>query len=141
MNIRPATLNDVPALLEIERGAPTAAHWSEAEYRALLQPSGHFQCVLLVAEKDGRVAGFLAAKCIAEWCEIENIVVKAERQRRGTARSLMEHFLDSVRQQGARQVLLEVRSANRAARELYENCNFEATGNRRAYYHMDEKSR
>lgn len=139
MNIRPATPNDVPALLEIERGAATAAHWTEAEYRGLLQPIENSHCTLLVAEEHGSAVGFLSAKCLGEQCEIENIVVRAEFQRLGTAHALLQRFLGQAKERGVREVLLEVRSSNRAARELYAKCNFSVTGNRRAYYHAPEE--
>src|SRR5258708_4230533 len=73
--IRPATKADVPRILEIEREASTAAHWAELDYRnALIDESP--RRLILVAEQDQHVGGFLVARCAhaAEW-EIENVVV------------------------------------------------------------------
>ena len=46
--IRSARLNDVPAILAIERQAPGAAHWTSEQYNKLVG-SG----VVLVAEEAG----------------------------------------------------------------------------------------
>jgi hypothetical protein len=62
-------------MLEIEREASTAAHWAESDYaNALTNPSP--RRLILVAEQDQHVEGFLVARCAhaAEW-EIENVVV------------------------------------------------------------------
>jgi ribosomal-protein-alanine acetyltransferase len=141
--IRSAVLNDVPAILAIERQAPTAAHWTLEQYRKLVE-SG----VVLVAEEAadqapapgkerkerGRLFGFLCAKAVAGEWEIENVVVAAEFLCRGIAHQLVLELIERARNGAASNVLLEVRESNRAARCLYEKCGFREVGRRRAYY-------
>ncbi len=78
--IRSASLNDVPAILAIEGQAPGAAHWTSEQYKKLVG-SG----VVLVAEEEGQLCGFVCAKAVAGEWEIENVVVAAAFLRRGIA--------------------------------------------------------
>jgi ribosomal-protein-alanine N-acetyltransferase len=43
-------------------------------------------------------------------------------------------LLDQVRARGGREILLEVRDSNVAARRLYEGAGFQENGRRPAYY-------
>ncbi len=115
--IRSAALNDVPAILAIERQAPSAAHWTAEQYKKLVG-SG----VVLVVET---VAG--------EW-EVENVVVTAEFLRRGIADKLLRELIQRAQNEAASAILLEVRESNLPARGLYEKHGFRAVGRRRAYY-------
>ena len=103
--LRTATSEDIPRMLELERGCPSAAHWSEQQYRKIIVTlQSSYLC--LVAEgtlvrdsvwSNGRtVLGFLVAQA------------------------------DSL--------FLEVRESNTAARKLYEKLGFRETGRRKAYY-------
>ena len=128
--IRRATASDVPAILRIERQAPGASHWSEAEYERILTAD-----LLLVAENAKTIAGFLCAKqAVGEW-ELENIAVAPAFQRHGIAGELLRVLLDHVRRSGASTVFLEVRESNVAARRFYERHGFSEIGRRRQYYH------
>jgi ribosomal-protein-alanine N-acetyltransferase len=127
--IRSALLNDVPALLAIERRAPAAAHWTPEQYHKLVGKG-----VFLVAEQPGQFCGFLCAKVVAGEWEIENVVVAAEFLRRGIGNELVRELVERARNGAASAVLLEVRESNRAARCLYEKCSFREVGRRRAYY-------
>jgi hypothetical protein len=55
--IRPAALNDVPAILAIEQQSPSAAHWTSEQYNKLVG-SG----VVLVAEEAGKLADSFARR-------------------------------------------------------------------------------
>jgi [ribosomal protein S18]-alanine N-acetyltransferase len=48
---------------------------------------------------------------------------------------LLGAFLDLVREHGGKQVFLEVRESNHAARALYEKWAFVESGRRKMYYH------
>jgi ribosomal-protein-alanine N-acetyltransferase len=127
--IRFATVDDLPALVAIEQQAPSAAHWSEDEYKKLVKTG-----VILAAEQAGKLRGFVCAKApTGEW-EIENIVVAAEFLRQGIADRLMQGLIDHAEKAGASRILLEVRESNRPARRLYEKHKFHEVGRRRNYY-------
>ena len=78
VTIRSAVLDDVPALLAIERDAPSAAHWTREQYERLME-SG----ILLAAEDGGNISGFVCAKKVADVWEIENMVVAKNSRQRG----------------------------------------------------------
>ncbi len=127
--IRTATLNDVPAILEIEQRALAAAHWTAEQYQKLVGGEG-----VLVAEADGRLCGFVCAQAVADEWEIENVVVAPELRRRGVASELLRELMERVRTEAASAILLEVRESNLPARRLYEKHGFGEVGRRRLYY-------
>jgi [ribosomal protein S18]-alanine N-acetyltransferase len=127
--IRPATPADLPALLALERGAPTAAHWSEADYQQLFAAG---RVTIVIAED--HVQGFIVARDLGPEWEIENIVIASAVQRRGLGTRLVQELLELAQTQGAQAVFLEVRESNRAARTLYSKMGFVESRRRKAYY-------
>ncbi|HKM86087.1 MAG TPA: ribosomal protein S18-alanine N-acetyltransferase [Terriglobales bacterium] len=127
--IRSATLNDVPAILALERQAPSAAHWTTEQYNRLLDVGA-----VLVAEEGGKLCGFVCAKAVANEWEIENVVVAAAFLRRGIANELLCELIQRAKNEAASAILLEVRESNGPARRLYEKRGFREVGRRRSYY-------
>lgn len=130
MQLRPATSADLSALLAIERGAPTAAHWSEADYERLVSEAGRITMVI----EDRYVQGFIVARTLGPEWEIENIIVDCQARSRGLGARLAQAVLDLAQTQGAQAVFLEVRESNRAARGLYSKLGFVESGRRKCYY-------
>jgi ribosomal-protein-alanine N-acetyltransferase len=135
--VRRAQSEDVPRLMEIARHSATAAQWNEEDYAKIFAPDsvrGHL--ALAVLEND-KVMGFLLARSVAqddyEW-EIENVVVLGTARRRGLGTRLLREFLELAGARGAREVFLEVRESNEAARNLYEKRAFVEVGRRTDYY-------
>ena len=127
--IRSATLDDLPAILAIERQAASAAHWAPEEYEKLLTTGR-----LLVTEQAGKLRGFVSARAVADEWEIENVVVATEVLRQGIADRLLQALIDQAEKAGASRILLEVRESNRPARRLYEKHAFREAGRRLKYY-------
>jgi ribosomal-protein-alanine N-acetyltransferase len=127
--IRSAALNDVPAILAIERQSPGAAHWTSDQYSKLVGSE-----VVLVAEEAGRLCGFVCAKAVAGEWEIENVVVVTAFLRRGIADELVRELIQRAANDQASAILLEVRESNLRARRLYEKHDFREVGRRRGYY-------
>lgn len=134
LRIRALRPDDLPALMEIERSAPTAAHWRDREYQNLLVTDQNPRRTTLVAEKDGNPVGFVVAKVVAGEWEIENIIVGPGSQRQGIGTRLLSRLIQEAKQSGAQQILLEVRAQNSGAIKLYVKCGFSAVGRRGAYY-------
>jgi len=134
--VRAAILADLPALLALDRAAPEAAHWSEAEYRRLFtEDTAH---VTLVIEED-YVHGFIVGRKLGlEW-EIENIAVAEALRRRGLGERLVRELLSLASNRGAQGIFLEVRESNEAARGLYSKMGFVETGRRKSYYTTPEE--
>lgn len=128
MTIRRGDAADLSACAAIQESSPEAAEWDVADYLTL---------DFLVAEVDGRVAGFLVSRAIdaAEW-ELLNLAVAPEFRRRGVARALLEALRSASR--GA--IFLEVRESNEAARNLYKSLGFQEVGVRRQYYERSPES-
>jgi ribosomal-protein-alanine N-acetyltransferase len=143
VQVRPALDSDLRRILEIERAAPNAAHWPQSDYDSALAAASPRR-VLLVAEFEGQVEGFLVARSLlfTEW-EIENVVVAGMAQRRGLGTVLISALLEQIARykppNGHLAVYLEVRESNLAARQLYEKSGFHLDKRRRAYYHFPEE--
>lgn len=134
LTIRPAVLNDVPAILAIEQHSASAAHWTSAQYEKLVGDG-----IVLAAEEADKLCGFVCAKAVAGEWEIENVVVAADFLRRGIASELVRALIQRATIERATTaavsaVLLEVRESNLPARRLYEKHEFREVGRRRAYY-------
>jgi ribosomal-protein-alanine acetyltransferase len=136
VTIRSATLDDVPAILAIERQATSAAHWTADQYQRLLETATE---ILLIAENEGRLCGFLAAKRTLDEWEIENVVVARGSQRREVASELMHALIREAQNNAGSRVLLEVRESNLPARSLYEKHGFREVGRRRQYYRRPDE--
>ncbi|MFY9559636.1 MAG: ribosomal protein S18-alanine N-acetyltransferase [Terriglobales bacterium] len=129
VTIRSAGLDDVPAILALEREAASASHWTPEQYTRLVEGG-----LVLVAEAETKVSGFVCAQVLAEEWEIENVVVAAQARRRGIADALLRELLGHIRSQAGETVWLEVRESNQPARRLYEKHGFREAGRRRGYY-------
>jgi ribosomal-protein-alanine acetyltransferase len=141
IKVRSAQVADIPRILEIERSAATAAHWSEAEYQKVLDRgrAGPERLVLIaeaegVAEDAGRIVGFLVTRHVAPEWELENLVVARADRGQGVGARLLDTWLTSSVQTDSREVFLEVRASNLAARKLYERVGFIEAGSRPRYY-------
>jgi [ribosomal protein S18]-alanine N-acetyltransferase len=127
--VRCAELGDAPAAFNLAQQAPTASHWTVEQYRSVIARG-----VMLVAERENKICGFIAAQLLADAWEIENVVVAEEYLRQGVASQLLSEILRRARVAQISEVILEVRESNHAARSLYEKMGFRQQGTRTAYY-------
>ena len=134
VRVRPTTETDLARLVEIAAHSVTAAQWNQAEYAKLFAPGTMQSRATLVIEDSGDVVGFIVGKQIDQEWEIENIAVTGDARRRGLGTRLLGEFLDLVRDRGGREIFLEVRESNHAARALYEKWAFVEAGRRKMYY-------
>jgi len=134
--LRPARINDISAIIALEKSSDSAAHWTQSAYRDIFTPSSPSR-ICIVLEEDSKIhhlLGFIIARLAAPDCELENIVVDHPLQRRGFGKQLLHALASAARAQSATRIFLEVRESNSAARALYENCGFAITGRRPSYY-------
>ncbi|HTR47876.1 MAG TPA: ribosomal protein S18-alanine N-acetyltransferase [Verrucomicrobiae bacterium] len=138
MLIRAAVPQDIPQIMTLAGSSETAAHWSAREYDALFAPEAPERAALVAYEREDAIAGFVVARCGEEW-ELENVVVDPMFRRRGIGRALIEELMRRARQGGAKDVFLEVRESNAAARALYGKMGFREEGRRPRYYAQPEE--
>jgi ribosomal-protein-alanine N-acetyltransferase len=128
-SVRRAIASDLEAIRDVLRHSPEAGQWSDSVIERLAQ-AGH----ALVAEGDGRIAGFIVARAAGSEWEIENVAVEPDLRRSGIARQLVTAVVAQARSAHATAIFLEVRESNLAARELYRSLGFVESGNRSEYY-------
>ncbi len=147
MIIRPATAADLPSLLNLERQCPTAAHWSEQQYKKIfrINESEPGRLVLVVDDRaeegavergstSSRLSAFLIAGQVGPDWELENIVVAPASRRKGLATRLFTALLTRARETNSERVFLEMRESNQPARAFYLRLGFEEIGRRKLYY-------
>jgi ribosomal-protein-alanine acetyltransferase len=121
---------DGEAVFEICRQSPLAAQWSKEAYDQA-HSSGQ---ILLTAEHNGQVCGFLVARIIGDEAEILNMAVDQMHRRNGIGTALLTAAISAVQTQNAQNIYLEVRESNSAAIAFYRRHSFEKTRQRRGYY-------
>jgi len=125
--VRPATLEDLAALVELERAAFTVPNWPADTFL-------RYDCI--VAEVGRQMAGFLVSRQTFEGSytapperEILNLAVAPAYRRAGIATLLM-----GLEFRKKASLVLEVRESNAAARALYERLGFVEISRRNNYY-------
>ncbi len=88
----------------------------------------------LVAERQGRVEGYLMAWRVQDQLHVLNLAVRPSVRRQGTGSRLLQAALAAVQAWGLREVTLEVRESNLAALRFYTAHDFVAVGRRLGYY-------
>ena len=78
--------------------------------------------------------GYAVLMMVLDEAHILNISVVSARQRSGFGRRLLDHLAAVAREDGARQLFLEVRPSNLPALALYRQAGFETIGRRKGYY-------
>ncbi|WP_329250779.1 ribosomal protein S18-alanine N-acetyltransferase [Actinoallomurus sp. NBC_01490] len=133
MKVRELTLDDLPAVLELEHLLFTDEAWSEKTYRGeLVDRSGtrHY-----VAVDDGGVlAGWAGLSAVGGQGDVLTIGVRPELQGRGIGSALLTALLEEAAVRGCVEIFLDVRADNDRARRLYERFGFTAVGIRKRYY-------
>jgi ribosomal-protein-alanine N-acetyltransferase len=128
--VRPFQPSDSEAVSEICRHPPQAAQWPKESY-GRAHSSGQ---IVLIAEINGRICGFLAARVIADEAEILNMAVDPAYRRKGIGSTLLSAATSAAQAQNAKNIYLEVRESNSAAISFYRRHGFEKTTERRGYY-------
>ena len=104
----------------------------------LLEEISNPLSVFAMAERGGRVAGFVLGRIVADEGELYQIGVHPDFRRGHIAAGLLDYFHLMLRDKGAVCCFLEVRSKNAAAIALYERFGYEQISVRRGYYGDDD---
>ena len=132
--IRAATIDDVSQVAAIERDA-FSDPWTQQSFEELLRSRAAIFLIATVADTKA-IAGYVIALNIADMGEILNLAVAQSDRRQGLGGELLDAGIAAVEARGAREIFLEVRESNHAARALYESRAFRGIGRRRGYYRV-----
>ncbi|HSJ25210.1 MAG TPA: ribosomal protein S18-alanine N-acetyltransferase [Longimicrobiales bacterium] len=128
--LRPMAASDLPTVMRIEKESYSVP-WSESTFRGLLRRR---DAELIVAEADSAVVGYAVYWTVLDQSELGNVAVAPAWRGRGIGDMLVAEVVRRAGQAGVREVFLEVRPSNAAARRLYERFGFAQVGRRRNYY-------
>ena len=88
----------------------------------------------LVAEEDGRVAGYIGSQTCGDESDVMNVAVHPDFRRCGIAQALVNALVEELKAIGSQCLTLEVRASNIPAIVLYEKMGFGEVGRRKNYY-------
>lgn len=146
MEIRPATAEDVPAVLPmVEKLCRLHESWDPAKYsflpdiprmydQWLRERASHRRSVFLVAEASSprKIVGFLIGSVereipiyrLKEYGFLHDLWVEPEYRHEGVARQMVMLAVEKFKEIGVEQVRLDTAAKNEAARRLFEACGF-----------------
>ncbi len=134
--IRRAERADLFAIVSIENASFTQP-WPYDAFEGFLGEPG-----FLVAESDGRIAGYVVADVTSSFGQqlghVKDIAVHPDRRGAGVGSALLARSLAILTAHGADSVKLEVRRSNEDAKRLYRQFEFEPLRLVPGYYQDDE---
>jgi len=121
VSIEPMQPGDVEAVCAIDRASFPSSWSAESYLRDLRNPSVHY----LVARLEGEVIGYAGMWVIGQEAHITTLAVHPCCRRCGLGRRLCARLIETAQRRGATEVTLEARTANLAARALYQHLGFQ----------------
>lgn len=129
----PDHLDPVMRVMNSAFGDRFGEAWTRSQLSGILPMAG-VTLTIAVDRADESVVGFSLVRTVAGESELLLIAVLEDQQCRGVGGLLLDHFLDSARDEGVDRVHLEVRDGNPAI-SIYHAAGFSPVGRRRNYYH------
>ncbi len=132
--IRPATLADVPALVELENRIFAGDRLSPRSFRHLI---AHGHAAVLVEEREGQIRGLavLFFRRGSRASRLYSFAVAPEHRGRGLAKALLEAAERAAGAHGCTALRLEVHKENHQAQAVYRKAGYHAFASYPAYYH------
>jgi len=87
-----------------------------------------------VLKSENNIIGYYIALFILDECELLNVTVKPELQKKGCGAQILKDLLSECRKENIVNIFLEVRKSNSSAIRLYEKNGFSEIGVRNNYY-------
>ena len=129
MKIRPASLEDIPAIVRLEN-ATHQLPWTSQQFISSMEV-GHYSVVLEEAET---ILGFAIYSPIIPESHLLNIAIDPKHQGKGLGKKLLKKIIFQNKTIGVTTISLEVRASNRTAINLYKNMGFLKDAIRAEYY-------
>jgi ribosomal-protein-alanine N-acetyltransferase len=133
LDLRPMRANDLPEILEIERGSYPFP-WTQTIFGDCIQAG--YSC--WVATRRNVIEGYGILSIAAGESHLLNICVHPEARSQGVGRKILRHLVAIARRHNADILFLEVRVSNTVACKLYQQEGFNELGIRRDYYPHDK---
>lgn len=130
MNISKYVKTDFEDVFTIENECFTDS-WSRKTLEDDLKSE---RSVYFTAKENGQTIGYGGIMILSDEAEIMKIAVTKEKQRSGVGSALIRALIKAAKQEGAKEIFLEVRKSNRAAIGLYEKYGFLSYATRKNYY-------
>ena len=123
----------LPAAMEIEKALFKKEAWSRSVFQSELDliPDQRMFWVALI---EGQVVGYSGVAVIDDFADVATIAVSADHQRKGIGAALFQLILDYANQHEVNRIMLEVRTNNDVAIEMYKKYGFQIVAERPNYY-------
>jgi ribosomal-protein-alanine N-acetyltransferase len=135
MIIRPATLLDLDAILQIENDTFDSP-WTRDHFVYELQENPF--SFVFIAEEKGYLVGYVDWWKTFEVGQLNNLAVVKALRGKGIGRTLLIDTLQRMIKAGCQRSVLEVRISNEAAISLYQSMGFEKSHLKKQYYENGE---
>jgi ribosomal-protein-alanine N-acetyltransferase len=109
--------------------------WTRARVRHSIRDK---ETMVLIANVEGALSGFAIMKFRDEESHLFLLAVEARRQRSGIGSAMLDWLEKSCRTAGIRNIRVELRATNQAARKFYERMGFRFAGQLAGYYDKRE---
>lgn len=130
-HFRPLCVEDIPALVEIEKRSFTTPWTKEAFLQELRDNAfAHYT----VVEMGERVVAYCGIWLIGDEAHVTNIAVHPGFRGMRIGEALLVYVMGLSKFKGAKRMTLEVRPSNKVALNLYRKYGFVHEGTRHAYY-------
>ena len=136
VTFRPMRKDDLDSVMVIDR-LSFSMPWPKSAY--VHDMINNSKAILLVAENissdsEAGIVGMIDLWLIVDEAHIATLAVHPDFRGMGIATRLIEQVLVEAHEKGARRAMLEVRTSNQAAQNLYEKFGFEVVYKRPRYY-------
>ncbi|MFH1714721.1 MAG: ribosomal protein S18-alanine N-acetyltransferase [Elusimicrobiota bacterium] len=141
MNIffRSMIKDDIDKILDIEKKAFPDPWTREMFYSELLVEGSVFQTACIKNNDEEIIVGYAGCRYFESCAEILNLAVDAQYRLKGIGKKILSRILDILNEKGVKNVFLEVRESNTAAKKLYGDMGFSIINVRKKYYSNPEE--
>jgi ribosomal-protein-alanine acetyltransferase len=130
------TLVEIPLVLSIEE-QNSDYPWSQLQFTTSIENNDNLcYCLSL----NGKTVGYLIAMLAVDIVDILNIGIDPDYKRQGHGTALLNHLIKELKKRSIREILLEVRAANKSAIQFYKRQGFKEISVRKNYYTKNSKN-
>jgi ribosomal-protein-alanine N-acetyltransferase len=136
IGFRPATLSDLDAMLKIEQSS-FPAPWPRAVIAGEID--GRSWSRVTLASRGDTLVGYMVYWIVTTEVHLLNLAIDPRWRRKGVARAMMIHLIETCQSNNLAEILLEVRLSNDAAKNLYRQLQFKEIAISPKYYSDNEE--